>query len=205
MHAWENCLETWSSGGGISGGGERGDQSHKWNIAYNPNQGQSLVNGQPLFWAWKNHPITSKLSGHSDRNKIKERKIHGREETITLTPSRGHIISWYDTQYSCRAEKQEVYKDHNLGTITMLCFLRSQFNNIRNKGKTQSQVQTGQPGTQCVIISTGVVTWPTTSQIHTSVRVSKDLALRTLAFFLHKNIIRNRQVLTPNGYTYPMI
>ena len=37
--------------------------------------GQSLVTGQPLFWAWKNHPIMSMLSGHGDRNKRKKRKI----------------------------------------------------------------------------------------------------------------------------------
>ena len=50
MHARENCLDTWSLGGGISGGrrerggGERGgDQSHQRNIAHNPKYGQSLV------------------------------------------------------------------------------------------------------------------------------------------------------------------
>ena len=36
MHAWATCLETWSSGGGISGGGERGDHSHQWTITHNP-------------------------------------------------------------------------------------------------------------------------------------------------------------------------
>ena len=41
IHAQANYLDTWSSGGGISGGGgergERGDHSHQWNIAHNPN------------------------------------------------------------------------------------------------------------------------------------------------------------------------
>ena len=36
MHAWETCLETWSSGGGIYGGGEKGDHSHQWTIEHNP-------------------------------------------------------------------------------------------------------------------------------------------------------------------------
>ena len=36
MHAWEKWLKTWSSGGGISGGGgeREGDQSHMGNIAH---------------------------------------------------------------------------------------------------------------------------------------------------------------------------
>ena len=37
MHTRENYLETWSSGGGdLGGGGDRGDQSHQWNVAHNP-------------------------------------------------------------------------------------------------------------------------------------------------------------------------
>ena len=36
MHAWENCLETWSSDGRISGRGERGDHSHQWTILHKP-------------------------------------------------------------------------------------------------------------------------------------------------------------------------
>ena len=35
MHAREKWLKTWSSGGVISGGGERGDHSHQWTITHN--------------------------------------------------------------------------------------------------------------------------------------------------------------------------
>ena len=35
--------------------------------------GQSIVTGEPLFWAWKNHPIMSMLSGHGDRIKGKKK------------------------------------------------------------------------------------------------------------------------------------
>ena len=36
MHARAKWLKTWSLGGGISGGGERGDHSHQWIILHNP-------------------------------------------------------------------------------------------------------------------------------------------------------------------------
>ena len=35
MHARAKWLKTWSSGGGISDGGERGDQSHQYHIILN--------------------------------------------------------------------------------------------------------------------------------------------------------------------------
>ena len=35
MHARAKWLKTWSSGGGISGGVERGDHSHQWTITHN--------------------------------------------------------------------------------------------------------------------------------------------------------------------------
>ena len=46
MHARENCLETRSTGGGISGGGERGDQK--------PSMGQSniVLNLRPESSGW---------------------------------------------------------------------------------------------------------------------------------------------------------
>ena len=36
MHARAKWLYIWISGGGISGGGERGDHSHQWIILHNP-------------------------------------------------------------------------------------------------------------------------------------------------------------------------
>ena len=72
MHARANCLETWSSGGVISGGGQRGEHIHHWNIVHNHNQGQSLVSGQPLFGDWnQHHPIMSMLYGQGSRIKRK--------------------------------------------------------------------------------------------------------------------------------------
>ena len=74
MHARAKWLKTWSLGGGISGGGERGEHSHHWTIVHNPNQGQSLVSGQPLFGDWnQHHPIMSMLSGHVSWNKRKKK------------------------------------------------------------------------------------------------------------------------------------
>ena len=70
MHARANCLETRSTGGGISGGGREGGPK--------PSMGQSYIvlNIRPESSVWvssaqgleHHHLIMSKLSGHDDQN-----------------------------------------------------------------------------------------------------------------------------------------
>ena len=98
--------------------------------------------------------------------------MHGREEMITLPPSRGCMTKWSNTQDSRRAEKEEAEKDNMEETSPMLSLFIRYFNKINRKGKTQSQAHMGKPGTQCDITVTGMAMWNITAQNQTCWRLS---------------------------------
>ena len=69
MHARAKWQKTWSSGGGISGGGERGrDHRHQWtNVTNSKYRPESSVRVAAVRGLEQHHLIMSTLSGHGYR------------------------------------------------------------------------------------------------------------------------------------------